>query len=291
MRFFVVMIPLCLSVACGNPGDGDGEEGEGEEGEGEEGEGEEGEGEAGEGEGEGEGEAPPCVDQFEENNTFETAVTMPAGTIRASMCGDQFDFYIVPAPVGCMVDVVLEADEPSADLDLWLYAPDQQLLDLSGELAGEVDRVARGVAVEGMRILVENVEGPSSAYSLTAQSICIDNVTCENAPYANEQPDFYLPTDVIVGALCGDGESNEYLFVAPESGGTLTVDVLFDAGAGDVTVSILSQNGDFTLDSETNATGSIRLDFVTSGESFLRARVSKTGPLEIGYQLTKIAPQ
>src|SRR5688572_18794818 len=137
MRFVIatISVMLCALLAC----DGDARnrriddvvvgEGEGEgvnlgEGEGESvGEGE-GEGEGTNGE-EGEGEGVPCVDEYENNNTFETAAPIAVGTLRPTMCNDQFDFYVAAVPVGCMIDVRLESVDDATDLDLWLYAPDE----------------------------------------------------------------------------------------------------------------------------------------------------------------------
>jgi hypothetical protein len=226
-------------------------------------------------------------DAYEENDTRATARTIGFGTIAATYCDGDPDFYAIVASREAELEVLLDGFDPGrADLDLELLDSAGARLAISAGLGGT--EVASTCVAGGDRVVARVysvVAGSQSDYSLTVTEI--PGECCVND--ANEPDPFDRPTPIpghgfFDGMICpGDSDHHSFTITGPTH---LDALIVFEHAEADLDMELYGPTGSLIAGSwEVLDEEEISVDLALAGTYTLRIEAYDNGATEYVGQI------
>lgn len=192
--------------------------------------------------------SPGCSeDEYEDNDSRAGATVLTSGeTVDARSCDGDDDWFALDADPGCSVEARAELDPSTGDLDLALFGPEGQLLDIASGFS--VLAIVQANATSQGRYAVR-VRGPSSArtaYRFTLTRVCQAELSCPADDSLEENDDAATARAVSEGlpvnAIACASDSDFYR-VSAAPGCVLDVRLDFSHASGDLDLKLYRADG------------------------------------------------
>jgi len=217
-------------------------------------------------------------DSFEENDGIRDAAPIDPGTLSATVCPDDADYYAISLDADDTIAATLDFSNDGGDIDLYLFNADGAELAAS-ESTESIEEVEYTASSAGTYLVVAELFGeeddtPGNGYELTVEvdegSSCSDDRFENNDTFETATPltpDGYPDLDSCSGDL-------DFYAVDLGVGDVITVNVEFDGLDGDIDLDLLDPDAEIVASSHS---------FFSDEEITYEARVS--GPHVIQVEL------
>ncbi|MEW5855245.1 MAG: PPC domain-containing protein [Myxococcota bacterium] len=225
-------------------------------------------------------------DGYEQNDSAQAAQSVAAGTLNATICSGDDDYFALNANAGDQVSVVVRLANGAPNLDVEVRGPSGTVV-ASGTQPGG-DTVTVTVAASGRHVL--RVFAPSSVPSAVAYelevSITPANTGCTDDPFEDNDTQGTarsLATGNHAAQICvGD---DDYFKLSLNTGDALSATITFDSAVADLDLYILGPDGT-VLDGSEFGENQEQVTWTAASAGEYAVRVAGYLDAEAPYQMT-----
>ncbi len=224
--------------------------------------------------------ACPADDAHEEDDTADVAGPLPeGGAFDGILCGEDQDYFIVPARAGCTLTARATFEHDQGDVDLFVIDLAAERFEVS-DGTGDEESLALLVPADGdFAVGVALFEGGSNTYHLEVGLECPPPLACPGDDALEENDDAGSATELPPGAaidalLCGADE--DWFAFELDEACDVAVALTFGAAAGEAALAVLDVEG-VTVAEPVPAAGRADVETTLPAGTY-HVRVTAAGP-------------
>ncbi len=233
-------------------------------------------------------------DVYEENDVFQEASSIPAGTYNnLTLTSGDDDWYAIEVCEGGTLDIDILFSHTQGDLNMWLY--DEALLYLAGSSSSTDNEslTRRVISPETLYIKVFSF-GDEADYSMNVSiSGCVEALEDDRLEENDTRETGELLTPNLYGDLTITSGDEDWILFDVCEGGTIDITITFTDDQGDLDATLYSPSGS-TVRTASSSSDNETLNYSNASAGQYALRVygwsSATNMYDLQFSITDCAP-